>query len=108
MEIVYPTIKYQTAEVSSYLKSVRYRLISIIVIVDASAIKLESNGRISSGPKTRHIDIRYFFIKDVLEREEIDVQHCPTELMLADFFTKPLQGSKFKKMRAKIMGHIPM
>ena len=56
-------------------------------------------------PKTRHIDIHYFFIKDVLKRENITLAHCPTEEMLADFYTKPLQGSLFRKMRDYIMGH---
>ena len=67
-------------------------------------MKLEKNGRKSCGDKSRHIDIRYFFIKDVLRRENIDLQHCPTERMIADFYTKPLQGSLLKKMRNFIMG----
>jgi hypothetical protein len=33
------------------------------------------------------------------------VKHCPTEQMLADFFTKPLQGSLFRKFRDVVMGH---
>jgi hypothetical protein len=33
------------------------------------------------------------------------VRYCPTEQMLADFFTKPLQGSLFRRLRAVIMGH---
>ncbi len=35
----------------------------------------------------------------------MNVQHCPTEQMLADFFTKPLQGNLFRKFRDVIMGH---
>ena len=70
-----------------------------------SAMKIEKNGRKSCGQKSRHIDIRYFFIKDVLKRENITLAHCPTEDMLADFYTKPLQGSLFRKMRDYIMGH---
>jgi hypothetical protein len=70
-----------------------------------SAMKIEKNGRKSCGQKSRHIDIRYFFIKDVLKRENITLAHCPTENMLADFYTKPLQGSLFRKMRDYIMGH---
>jgi hypothetical protein len=70
-----------------------------------STIRFEKNGRRSSGPNSRHIDIRYFFIKDRIGLEGIDVQHCPTEQMLADFFTKPLQGSLFRKFREVIMGH---
>ena len=69
-----------------------------------STIRFEKNGRKSCGPNSRHIDIRYFFIKDRLRLENIDVQHCPTEQMLADFFTKPLQGSLFRKFREVILG----
>jgi KUP system potassium uptake protein len=70
-----------------------------------STIRFERNGRKSCGPNSRHIDIRYFFIKDRIDIENIDVQYCPTEQMLADFFTKPLQGSLFRKFREVIMGH---
>ena len=31
------------------------------------------------------------------------VEYCPTEDMIADFFTKPLQGTQFRKLRALIM-----
>ena len=54
-----------------------------------SAMKLEKNGRMSAGQKSRHIDIRYFWIKDRVESNIITIQHCPTLEMLADFFTKP-------------------
>ena len=53
-----------------------------------SAIKLEKNGRMSAGQKSRHIDVRYFWIKDRVESSGITIQHCPTLEMLADFFTK--------------------
>jgi hypothetical protein len=69
-----------------------------------SSILLEKNGRISSGQRTRHINIRYFFIKDRVEKEEVNIVYCPTEYMVADFFTKPLQGKLFIEFRNKIMG----
>ena len=47
------------------------------------------------------------FIKDVLKREKITVAHCPTESMIADYFTKPLQGKLFTTLRDTIMGLIP-
>ena len=59
------------------------------------------------GDKSRHIKIRYFFIKDILENDGINLQHYKTELMLADFLTEPLQGSLFKRMRDIIMGITP-
>lgn len=70
-----------------------------------SAIKLETNGRSSCGSKSRHINIRYFFIKDRTASEGITIRHCPTLEMLADFFTKPLQGALFRKFRDVILGY---
>ena len=34
----------------------------------------------------------------------MNVVYCPTEEMLADFFTKPLQGALFRKFRDVVMG----
>ena len=45
------------------------------------------------------MDNRYFWIKDRLETEGIEVEYCPTEFMIADFFMKPLQGALFRKFR---------
>jgi hypothetical protein len=55
-----------------------------------SAMKMEKNGRCSAGQRSRHINIRYFFIKDRIESGDINLIHCPTGIMIADFFTKPL------------------
>jgi Reverse transcriptase (RNA-dependent DNA polymerase)/Zinc knuckle len=68
-----------------------------------SAILLENNGRGSSSKRTRHIDIRYFFITDRINKQEVTVEYCSTERMLADFLTKPLQGSLFTQARDLIM-----
>ena len=51
------------------------------------------------------IDNRYFWIKDRLESENIQVQHCPTDKMIADFFTKHLQGNLFRRFRDIILGY---
>jgi hypothetical protein len=59
----------------------------------------------SSGQRTRHIDIRYFFITDQSKNHGINILHCPTDEMLADFFTKPLQGALFRKYRSVLLGH---
>ena len=46
-----------------------------------------------------------FFMKDRVKTENITIMYCPTEQMLADFFTKPLQGSLFERFRRVLMGH---
>ena len=70
-----------------------------------AAERLEKNGRASSSQKTRHIDIRYFWMKDRIKTEYLSIVHCPTEIMLVDFFTKPLQGSLFRKFRDVLVGY---
>ena len=72
---------------------------------NTSAIRLESNGKSSSTKRTRHIAIRYFMIVDyVKHRKEISIVHCPTENMISDYFTKPLQGAQFRKLRNSVLG----
>jgi hypothetical protein len=71
-----------------------------------SAMRLEKNGRISAGQKSRHINIRCFWIKDrTTEANKVDIRHCHTLATLADFFTKPLQGHLFRRFRDVILGH---
>ena len=87
-----------------FLKEQGYDVNRTIVYQDnKSAILLEKNGRASSGKRTKHINVRYFFIKDRIDKKELEVEYCKTEDMLADFFTKALQGKQFFKLRKLIM-----
>ena len=67
---------------------------------------MERNGKASSGKRTRHINIRYFFITDCVNMKEISIEWCPSKDMVADFMTKPLQGSHFKRLRDIIMDKV--
>jgi hypothetical protein len=68
-----------------------------------STIALIRNGQ-SNSIGTRHIDIRYFFVKDRIESGEVQLEHMPTERMVADIFTKPLQGELFRRFRNAVLG----
>ena len=68
-----------------------------------SSMKLETNGKASSGKRTRHFNIRYFFITDLIQRKEVSIIYCPTDEMVADYVTKPLTGKKFLTFRQAIM-----
>ena len=88
-----------------FLEEQGYKLKSNLIHQDnQSAMKMEVNGRTSCTGNSRHVNIRYFFIKDRVDKGEVDITYCPTGQMLADFFTKPLQGSLFKKFKSVIMG----
>ena len=51
----------------------------------------------------RHFDIRLFYVTDLIKAKEVDVKYCPTNRMWADYMSKPLVGSKFRKFRDVIM-----
>ena len=78
---------------------------NVIYQDNQSAIRMEKNGRNSCTGNSRDIHIRYFFVKDRIDKGEMRVEYCPTHLMLADFFTKPLMGELFRKLRDLIMGY---
>ena len=64
---------------------------------------LANNGR-STSDRTRHINIRYFFIKQYLDNGIMTLQHCPATDMIADILTKPLQGFEFERLRDLLLG----
>jgi hypothetical protein len=76
---------------------------SIIYQDNQSAMLLEKNGCGSSSKRICHINIWYFFVANPIAAGEVKVEYCPTAKMLADFFTKPLEGSIFWKFRDQIL-----
>jgi hypothetical protein len=69
-----------------------------------SAMLLEKNGKRSSSQRTRAMNIRYFFITDQIDKGNMQVKYCPTDEMVADFFTKSVCGPKYYHFKALIMG----
>ena len=55
-----------------------------------------------SHSRTKHIDIRYHYVREALERGIIDIEYCPTEFMAADLLTKPLPKSRFETLRCML------
>jgi hypothetical protein len=76
---------------------------NIIMHNNISSMKLEMNGKTGSGKRTRHLDIKYFYITDLIERKEVTLQYCPANAMLANYFMKPLTGFKFQKFCNTVM-----
>ncbi len=72
---------------------------------NTSAILLEKNGKESSSKRTRHFNIRHFFIKDCIDKELLKVEYCPTDDMIGDYPSKPLQGRKFLKHLGSMMNN---
>ena len=69
-----------------------------------SSMLFEKNGIFSAGKGSKHIHIRYYLITVRIKKKIFKVMYCPTEEMIADFFTKPLQGAQFVKFRDAVLG----
>jgi hypothetical protein len=76
----------------------------LIMEDNAAAIQLAERGK-SNSNRTKHIKIRYFFIKQYLDDGEFIIIHCPTQQMIADILTKPLQGALFFTLRDLLLGY---
>jgi hypothetical protein len=53
--------------------------------------------------RTRHVHIRYFFLKDRIDSKEIELEHLRTNNMISDVLTKPLQGEEFRRLRGLLL-----
>jgi hypothetical protein len=49
--------------------------------------------------KMRHVERRHHFLRDHVEKEDIEMRYIDTERQLADIFTKPLDSSRFADLR---------
>jgi hypothetical protein len=78
----------------------------IVYCDNTSAINISKNPIQHS--RTKHIDIRHHFIRDLVENQVVSLDYVSTENQLADLFTKPLDGSRFEYLRNAIgICHMP-
>ena len=49
--------------------------------------------------RTKHIDIKYHYVREALMDGVIDLVYCPTQQMTADILTKPLSRDQFETLR---------
>ena len=90
--------------IKNYLISRNYNVLDTILYQDNQAsISILKNG-INSIKRMKHIKSKYFFVTDYIKNNELRVEWIDTNMMIADFYTKPLIGDKFEKFRDIIMG----
>jgi len=65
-----------------------------------SAISVAKNPILHS--KTKHIDIRFHFLRDHYEKGDIDLCHIDTTKQLTDILTKPLDQATFARLRGEL------
>jgi hypothetical protein len=93
----------QVIYLQNLLRAQGYNMPPAIVYQDnQSAMAMMRNGS-ATAKLTRHINIRYFWLKDNVERGEVTIQYMCTSDMLADVLTKPLQGEQFTSMARRLV-----
>ena len=96
-------LRYFGPSISWKHKDTRSKITSYTRITRAPFCCKRMGGK-SAGKRSRALNVRYFFLTDQVEKGNLRITYCPTDDMTADYMTKPLQGEKFRKFRAEIMG----
>ncbi|GJV54046.1 hypothetical protein Tco_1449787 [Tanacetum coccineum] len=90
-------ILWMKSQLSDY--DIHYKMVPIFCY-NTSVIAISNNPVLHS--RTKHIDIRYHFIKDHILKEDIKLHFVPTEYQLVDIFTKPLDEPTFTRLKAEL------
>jgi hypothetical protein len=69
-----------------------------------AALAIASNPYCSSA--TRHMKIKYHYVRQQIKEKSIKVSYVPTGEMIADIMTKALPVEVFRKFRSLLMGHV--
>jgi len=92
------------ASCTSQIQWLQYQLLDYGIKETKTPLLVDSKFAISINQnpvqfsKTKHIEIRYHFIRDCYEKGKIEVKHVATANQIADIFTKPLDTSTFQKL----------
>jgi hypothetical protein len=83
------------------LRDYGYKLSKVpLLCKNESAIHMADNPVEHS--RTKHIDIRYHFLRDHQQKEDIEIAYVNTQNQLANIFTKPLDEKTFSKHRNEL------
>ena len=54
--------------------------------------------------RAKHIKVRFFWVKDLIDDGVATLKYIPSEELVADMLTKATTGAKFKNLRKKLLG----
>ena len=87
----------------NFLIAQGYELPATVIYQDNQATITSIKRGKPCSDRSRHVDIRLFWLGDRIQAGDIEIEYMRSEDMVADFLTKPLQGERFKVMRSKLM-----
>ena len=71
-----------------------------LLVDNKSTIELSKNPM--HHDRSKHIDTRFHYIRECIEKGVVDVDHVGTEDQLADILTKPLGRIRFVELRSRL------
>jgi hypothetical protein len=86
-----------------FLKNQGYKLGTGIIYQDNKSTMILASRGFSSSERTKHLDVRYFHIAENIADGTLELKHKPSDEMIADVLTKPLQGKRFLKARKLLL-----
>ena len=79
----------------------------ISLLEDNSACISQAEGGIHHVRNAKHYEVKLRFLQQRVLDKEVTFIYCPTDEQLADFFTKPLDETKFIGFRSQLMCEVP-
>lgn len=89
-------LRQLNAELTNFVESKQLIAPTLIYEDNQSAIAMSRNPQFHG--RSKHIEIKYHFIREKIAQKEIELEYCPTSNMLADFLTKGLCFGSFHKL----------
>ena len=83
------------------LRDFGYNLSKVPLLCDNESAICMADNRVEHS-RTKHIDIRHYFLRDYQQQGEIEVYHISTKNQLANIFTKPLDEKRFYKLHSEL------
>ena len=72
---------------------------TVIFEDNQSTISLSNSLCSISNSRLKHVEIKFHYVKDIIKRNIVKLQYCPTNEMIGDVFTKGLARPAFEKFR---------
>ena len=87
-----------------FMEELGYKQKTVVMNIDSTcAMNMLKNGT-GSFKRAKHIKVRYFWLKELIDDEIIKLVYQPTNELVADILTKPLTGAQFQYLLYKLIG----
>jgi len=77
---------------------------SLTTLYEDNQSTIKIIGKPGNGNKTKHIELRFNFIREQVAKGNVKIEYLPTTEMISDILTKPLGTSAFVYLRSLLLG----